>query len=190
MDRNVAANKNTVPRELRNKIQPLVLTFFERPLAGTLFGLGFALLSLYGPIVGPPDHNGLRYLLAPWICPWVGAVYFLLVPYNPYRGSPLIVGKMLNLDQRDADARRLVELFQSREARHVLIRIIFKISTILFVMMALITVIVRDSLNWSFSSYWLLPGLLGCCIGLSIVIAAQYISWGLKNWASPHNNGS
>lgn len=180
----MAANNNVVPSELRGKIQPLVLTFFERPVWVILFGLGFALLSLYGPIIGPPDHNGFRYLLAPWVCPWIGAAYFLFVPYNPYRGSPLFVGKMLDLDQRDPDARRLVQLFESQEARRVLVRIVLKISAILFMIMALITLIIPDSLNWSFSSYWLIPGVLGCCIGSSIVIAAQYIGWGLRNWAS------
>jgi len=186
----MVTHHNIVPHELRNKIQPLVLAFFERPAGVTLFGPGFALPSLYGPIFGhPSDHNGLLYLLAPWVCPWLSTTFHLFVPYNPYRGSPLFVGKFLDLDQHDPDAKNLVQLFQSKQAQRFLLITTVKLSIILFMIMAPISVVVRESLNWSISSNWFVAGVLGCCIGAEIVIASQYIGWGLRSWANSCRGG-
>jgi hypothetical protein len=52
----------------------------------TVFGFGVALLAIYGPLVGPPDHDGFRYLLLPVLSPWVPALWYKLCPINPYSG--------------------------------------------------------------------------------------------------------
>jgi hypothetical protein len=44
-------------------------------------------LAIYGPLVGPPDHDGFRYLLLPVLSPWVPALYYKLRPINPYSRS-------------------------------------------------------------------------------------------------------
>ncbi len=191
MGSSVAASKSPLPHELRSKVPPLVVMFLEQRIFWTLFGLALALFSLYGPIAGPHahDYNGYRYLLAPWVCPWVPAISYIIFPPNPYRGYPASFAGMVELDQRDPDAKRLAELFRSPEARHVLVRTTLKISAVLFVVMALVTVAVRDSLTWSFSSYWLIPGLLGGAIGSLGALRSQVISWGLRNWAASYRRG-
>jgi len=178
--------RGTLSPELRGKIQPLVLGLFEQPAWITAFGLGFALFSMHGPIAGPiTDHNGFLFLIAPWVCPWPGTVYFLLVPYNPYRGSPLIVGTMSGLDQRDPDAKRLVELYRSSEGRRALIQTSVGVSVILFTVMAALGFLLRDSLNWSILSPWFFMGVLGSTIGSGVAIGALHIAWGLNRWHRP-----
>jgi len=157
----------------------------------TLFGSGLAVFLLYGPIAGPhaPDHNGLRYLIAPWICPWGAAVFYQFLPFNPYRrGSVSQFVGMVDFDKRDSDAKRLVAVFRSAEARRALVRITLKISAILFVIMALVTVTFRHSLNWSFSSYSLSLSLIGGTIGASIAVASEYVNWGVRRWAASYGS--
>ena len=188
----MAANKDIIPRELRAKVPPLLFMNVQMRTFGTLFGVGLAVFMLYGPIAGPhaPDHNGLRYLIAPWICPWGAALWYYFAPFNPYgKGSVSRFAGMVDYDKRDSDAKRLVEVFRSAEARRALVRITLKISVILFVVMALITVAVRHSLNWSFSSYSLSLSLIGGTIGATIAVGSEYISWGMKHWAASYRSG-
>lgn len=183
-----AASRNPIPRELKDKIPPLMFTLVvEMRTFGIIFGLALALFSLYGPIIGPSNHNGFRYLLGPWVCPWLLALYYRFFPYHPYRGSTLFVGELVDLDKRDVDAKRLDELFQSAEARHMLVRTTLKMSVIIFVVMALVTATVHDSLNWSLSSAWQDPGLLVGAIAASIAVGVEYLSWGISRWAASYN---
>ena len=55
--------KFTLPPELKVKISTgLAVMIGEHGAFLTIFGFGFAILMLFGPIVGPPDHNLFRYL--------------------------------------------------------------------------------------------------------------------------------
>lgn len=187
MGRSVAASKDTIPRELRGKVpSPMFTLAVQMRTFGVLFGLALAVFALYGPIVGHQDHNGIRYLFAPWLCPWVLFFYHRVFPYHPYRGSALFLGEMVDLDQRDPDAKRLDEVFHSAEAQRVLVRTSLKIAVVLFFLMVLITVAVHDSLNWSLSSAWQDPGLLVGAIGASIAVGIEYINWGLRTWAASY----
>ena len=188
----MAVNEDTIPRELRAKAPPLLLMFVKQRVYWTIFGLGLAVFLLYGPISGPnaPDHNGLRYLLAPWICPWGAAIYYMFVPFNPYSsGSVSRFAGMIDYNKRDSDANRLVEVFRSPATRHALIRVTLRISVILFLIMMLITIIIRHSLTWSFSSYWLGEGLLGGTVGASIAVGSEYVNSGVRFWAA-HYRGT
>jgi FtsH-binding integral membrane protein len=90
---------------------------------------------------------------------------------------------MLDLDKRDSEANRLVELLRSPAAKRFVIWTTLKMCALLFSIMAVIAIALRGSLNWSFTSYWLLQGIIGCCIGSLISLGAEYIGWALRNWA-------
>lgn len=188
----MTADKHRIPRELRDKVSPMLAGAVEHTTVWTLFWVAVAAFMLYGPIRGPhaPDHNVLRYLLAPWVCPWGMTLWFWLVPFNPYGKGPVVQARgMRDDDKHDADARRLVALFRSPEAHRALLRITLKISLMLFVVMALITVAARHSLQWSLSSYWLLWGLMGAGIATSMALGLEYLSWGIRRWAATADGG-
>jgi hypothetical protein len=62
-----------IPERLRRKVPSALLMLADEHVSLTFFGLGLAILFLYGPVAGIPDHNGLRYLLGPPICASVPA---------------------------------------------------------------------------------------------------------------------
>jgi len=139
--------------------------------------LGFALYvaSLNGPIIGKTDHNGYRYLIGPFVCALIASSFFIFRPFNPYRGPAARLGGMEAVPESDLEARRLVELFRSDHARQFIWQTSAKMSSICFLLMAIITWADRNSLHWSISSPWAVPGLIGGCIGAYLAIGAEYI---------------
>src|SRR5580704_15924617 len=124
--------------------------FFRHRCLWGAFGVGLAVFLLYGPILGrPPDHNGFRYLLAPWLAPIIPALYYYLFGFNPYRGYPAELDGLSYLDKHDDDAKRLVLIFHSETSRRVLLVSYFKVSMIIFLIMLIITLCFIDSLDWS-----------------------------------------
>ena len=178
-----------IPVELRRKVPPFVLLGFNLRRFSVLFGLGLSVLFLYGPIFRHPDHNGIRYLVGPWLCPLLAAAYYLLLPFNPYRGIGARSAGLVDGNEHDSDAQRLVEIYQSKEARLFLVAVAFKTSAGLFVIMAVITFASRASIQWSLVSPWLVPGLLGCSIGSLITVGCYYVAWGIQKWAGMRGNG-
>ena len=188
----MTAEKYRIPRELRAKMSPMLAGVVEHTTVWTLFWVAVAAVLLYGPISGPhaPDHNALRYLLAPWVCPWGMTLWYWLVPFNPSGKGPVVqIAGRKDDDPPDADARRLAALFRAPAARRALLRITLKISLMLFAVMVLITVVVRQSLQWSLSSHWLLWGLMGAGIATSIAVGQEYFSWGIKRWVATADRG-
>jgi hypothetical protein len=159
------------------------------------FGLGLAAFCLYGPIAGASDHNGFRYLVGPWICPSVTAVFRSLFPFRPYRGI-MFVDRTRDVDTTDRVSMRLVEIYRSNEARGYLWRQCLKLSAILFVIMGLLSLPVQHSLNWSFpyslyqsmpssaSRDWFWLGWGGGILGSYIALMTDYVTWGLMRWAN------
>jgi hypothetical protein len=171
--------------KLRRKVPPYVVMFLDQRQLWSLLGMGLCLLSLYGPLIGhDPDHNGLRYLLGPFVYPLPSLVFYLVNHFSPYRGPAARLARMVDMDKYDADAKRLVEIFQSVDADRVLLRVTILLSVALFIIMALVAYIFRSSLNWSPVSPWQAYGLAGGCIGSLLVIGTQYVVWGLKTWAA------
>ena len=118
----------------------------------TIFGLGLALLGIYGPVVGIPDHDGFRYLLLPLLCSWVPALYYKLrpiQPYSGYRGRWGDLGPMIGKDEKDAEAKSLVDLLRSGEGQAAVTRVAIRSSMVLFVPMALISLALWGSLTWT-----------------------------------------
>ncbi len=191
----VAANKLVLPPELRRKISPALYTLIAQQSSFMrYFGLGLAAFCLYGPIAGASDHNGFRYLVGPWICFGVTAVFRSFFPFRPYRGI-LFVDRTHDIDTTDPASMRLVEVYRSIEARRYLWRQCLKLSAILFVIMGLLSLPVRDSLNWFFpyslyqsvpssvSRDWFWLGWGGGILGSHIALMTDYVTWGLTTWA-------
>jgi hypothetical protein len=177
-------NGPILSKELKRKVPPFVSMFLEQRPFWLLFGIGLGIFLLYGPVIGrPADHNGFRYLLGPLVCPVPSFLFYVVRPFNPYRGPAARFAGMLDMDKRDPDAQQLVQLFRSDQARNFLVRATVKLSAILFVVMAVITVACRNSLNWLVVSPWFGQGLTGGLIACLVTLGSAYIAWGLESWA-------
>lgn len=189
------ASRTVLPQELKRKISPGLHTMVaEHSAFLRLFGLGFSVLLLYGPVAGMPDHNGFRYLLGPWICPAIVAAYRTIVPFRPFRGTTF-VEHTHDVDRTDPAVMRLVELYKSSEAVRYLWKQTMKFAAVLFVIMGFIALLTRGSLRWSFpysldgaaasdtARYWFWMGWIGGCLGAFIALMTDYIRWGLMTWA-------
>jgi nitrate/nitrite-specific signal transduction histidine kinase len=111
-------------------------------------------------------------------------LYFIWSTISALIAGQQLVSRRWSMDKYDADAKRLVEIFQSVDANRVLVRVAILLSVALFIIMALVAFIFRSSLNWSLVSPWQAYGLVGGCIGSLLVIGTQYVVWGLKTWAA------
>lgn len=198
----MAANRLVLPPELRRKISPALYTLIaQRSTFMRYFGLGLAAFCLYGPIAGISDHNGFRYLVGPWICPGVTAVFRSFFPFRPYRGI-MFVDRTRDVDTTDVASMRLVEVYRSSKARRYLWRQWLKLSAILFIIMGLLSLPVRDSLIWSFpyslhqsvassvASDWFWLGWGGGILGSYIALMTDYVTWGLGTWADEEGRTS
>ena len=182
------ARKRTgpVPGYLRRKVPSALLMLVDGRKFIEILGLGLALILIYGPIVGPPDHNAISYLVAPLICPWIPAIYYLLRPIRPYsgyRGRWGTLGGMIGKDKTDPEAARLTALFASSDARAYILRAALRMSAILFAPLAVTALIAWQSLTWTLSSPDQFPGFAGGFIGSYIALFADVISWGILTWA-------
>jgi hypothetical protein len=152
------------------------------------FAIGLASLSVYGPIVGVhQDHNVLRYLLAPWMCPVLVGAYYRIVGYDPYGKVPShwLWGRP-DFDKVDADAKRLVDTFRGPLAKVAVLRCSLRVSVTIFGLVAvgsIVTLVLRDSLSFAPWSGWMAMGLLGCLVGSYIAVSWLFVEWGLGTWA-------
>ena len=151
------------------------------------FFSGFCLVLgaffLYGPIPARvADHNGLRYLLGPWIGPLVGLGICLLFPTNPYRGIRSREQSLYRLDERDPEARRLTELLRSPECRRVAFVAAMKVAAIWCAVLAGAAILFRASLQWDLispGSFW---GYGGGTLFAWLFIRLQATGWALTTW--------
>ena len=175
--------QNDLPSGIKNKVSPYIVGCVERRELIIGFGMAMSIVCIFGPIVGHPDHNGVRYLMAPFIMPYVPAIYLTLRPFRPFRGIPFVTGTW-DVDTSDTEVMRLVELYRSEAAKRFVWRSAVKLSVILLCSMVVLGVLVRNSLEWSFWSSWTWQGMVGCCLFSGIVLAHEYIAWGFRAWAA------
>jgi hypothetical protein len=168
---------------LKRKVPPFLFTYFENRVFWTLFGIASGVFFLYGPIPARiADHNGYRYLFGPIVCMLPPILFYILKPFNPYRGALARYSGMVDMDRRAPEAKRLVETFRSPAARRFILLTSVKISAIWLSIMAVITAACANSLNWSFRSPWLGQGLIGGCIASLVALGSEYIAWGVRTW--------
>jgi hypothetical protein len=171
--------------------------------------IGLAAFFLFGGPVSimNPDHSGFVYLLGPWVCPTLIALFlstlFAKTHFRVYRGNPF--SEHSDVDTGDPAVMRLVLLFNSDEIRRHLWHESLKLSCILFAILGTAAILLRNSLYWTLPapqnqfllnrragepgfSFWL--GLLGCSMFTVWILVSGYIRWGLRTWAkreSSHN---
>ena len=174
-----------VSGRFRRKVPPALLMFADGRKLWVVFGLGLALFGIYGPVVGPPDNDGWRYLLGPLILPWLPAIYYFfrpIRPYSGYRGRYGDLTGMIDKDETDPEAARLSALFRSDGARRFMMRTALTHSAILFAPLALATLALGDSVAWNLWTPWLVPSAVLGLIGSTIAFFAEIIHWGVVTW--------
>lgn len=196
-------NGAILPAELARKISPWMVNSAEMTgTVGKSAFIGLAAFFLYGgPVsITNSDHSGFVYLLGPWVCPNLISLFlsalFGMTHFRVYRRSPF--SEHSNVDTGDPVVMRLVALFNSDEIRRHLWHESLKLSSILFAILGIAAILLRDSLYWTLPSpqnqfllnrrtgepgfsFWL--GLLGCAMFTFLVLASDYIRWGLMTWA-------
>jgi hypothetical protein len=199
------AKKNAMlPAELARKISPWTVNSAE--MAGTVGKtalVGGMALSLYGP-----DHNGFLFLLGPWVCPTLIALFwsalFARRRFRIYRGSPFAEYKYVDTGD-DPAVTRLAELFNSSEARRHLWHESLKTSAILFAILGTAALLQRNSLEWAYPApvnhflgtarrgvpgYWFWAGLFSCCLFAFLALVSDFHCWCLTTWAKRESGGS
>lgn len=175
-----------LPPELEAKIPPMQLgVVYEQRHPAFIIGALLATLSMYGPL----SHNarsGFTFFVVPWIAPWTAALGCLLIPYNPYRFASF-AGKLVGLDTRDPDARRLVAIFRPKRSYQYLAGIALKLSLAMFLMMILIDTITRQPLDWHTPADRFFSAGVGSTIGSYLMISSLHVAWGLRKWVNEYH---
>jgi hypothetical protein len=138
---------------------------------------------LYATLLGPPHTSEWVYLLTASFGPAAFAVWCIIFPFNPYQSAPAIREGMKTLDQRDQDAKSLVALLRSAEARNFLLRMALKLSFLFCAPMVLISAVRHTVPIWRFGIDCLvrIPFFLFVC--LFVLFRIELLSWALKNWS-------
>ena len=77
-----------------------------------VFGFVMAVFFLFGPLPARmADHNAIRWLLGPIVCPLVAFGLHVLFPYRPYGNYYARREGLGDLDASDPDAKRLSDLY-------------------------------------------------------------------------------
>lgn len=151
-------------------------------------------MGVSGPLVGillpwlasMNERDGYAYFLCLLIYPWISALYFIILPRNPYRGMVWGYSKKLNgLDRTDQDARRLVDVYRSVAARLFIMSSTLKILAVFFVDAILIAFTHRSSFVWQFSvhSFTVGPIVIAYLVGSFLYVGITYSIWGFRTWA-------
>jgi hypothetical protein len=199
-----AQKKSMLPPELARKISPWMVNSAEMTSAvGKSAFIGLAAFFLFGgPVsITNPDHSGIVYLLGPWVCPSLIALFwsalFARTHVRILRGSPFSKHSYVDTGD-DPVVMRLAELLNSKEARRHLWHESLKLSCILFAILGTAAILLRDSLYWTLPapqnqfllnrragepgfSFWL--GLLGCSMFTFLILGSDYYRWCLTTWA-------
>jgi hypothetical protein len=198
-----AQNTTILPPELARKVSPLLVNSAEVAGAvGKSALTGVAAVSLYGPVgIGFSDHNGFFYLLGPWVCPILSALFWSAVlarvRMRVYRGTPFSEPTYVDTGD-DPIVMRLAELLNSNEARRHLWHETLKESSILFAILGTAAFLLRDSLSWVYPSpgnhflwtarrgelgSWFWFGLPICLFSTFVILVSDYHRWCLMTWA-------
>ena len=122
------------------------------------------------------------------MCPLLGLVIPLLFPYNPYRARRASGRSLYRLDERDENARRLVEILRSQDCRRITLRETANLAALLFGILAALTLVYRASLSWQLTSSWLVQGVGGGALFAWLFIRVRSVAWALDAWQEEAGN--
>jgi hypothetical protein len=155
----------------------------------SVFAFVLAAFTLFGPITPRnADHNAYRYLLGPFACSLVALAMHLLFRFNPYRWNRYRDRSLSHLDERDEDARRLVEIIGQPAYVQTVLRATAWLAVPWFLVMAGCTLWLQHSLNWRPVSSGLFFGVVGGVLFAWVFIRVQIISWALSTWWSQYGD--
>jgi len=187
----VAANKRDkkyafVPEALWGKFPNSWILMLEGStrIVGELTMLFVAFLILYATLLGPPHRSEWAYLLTASLGPAVVAVWYIMIPFNPYRSMSAVREGMKNLDKRDQDAKKLVALLNSSEARHFLLRKAWTLSLLFFAPMVIISVVMHAKPIWRFGADCVVRISIFIFVSLFVLFRMELLRWALKRWES------
>jgi hypothetical protein len=172
-----------VPKPLRSKFPIAWILMLENKwntrivLEINLLVLSF--LILYATIL---DRSEWIYLLTASFGPEAVAFWYIVFPMNPYRSMPAIRERMKDMDKTDPDAAELVALLKSSEAHRFLLKTGWKLSSLFFVPMAIISFAMHRVPTWRIGadSAVRIPAFFLMC--LFILFRMELLAWALKNW--------
>jgi hypothetical protein len=185
----VAADKrherfDFVPKPLRGKFPIAWIIMLENNMRIVLeiTQLVLSFLILYGTILGPPHRSEWIYLLTASFGPVAFAVWYIVFPMNPYRSIVAIREPMKDMDKTDPDAAELVALLESSEAHRFLLKTGWKLSSLFFVPMAIISFAMHKIPSWRIGadSAVRIPAFFLIC--LFTLFRMELLAWALKNW--------
>ena len=172
-----------VPSRLSGKLPFRMAMLYGSRRFYVAFGLVMAVFFLYGPLPAhAADRNGWRWLLGPIVCPLIALGTHRIAPIRPYSGRSARQDGLQDLDARDADARRLNDLFTGAEAGAFEWRLTLQLIVALEMVMAVLALGFHASLGWELSSRWLVPGILGGALMSWIVIKTALLGWAIDRW--------
>jgi hypothetical protein len=173
-----------VPEALWGKFPNSWILMLEKSMriTGEVTMLLLSFLILYATLVGPPHRSEWIYLLTASLGPGILAVWYIVFPLNPYQSMSAIREGMKDLDQRDQDAKQLVALLRSPEARRFLIERGLKLSLLFVVPMAIISAGLRMTPIWRFSADCMvrIPFFIFVC--LFVLFRIELLNWALRSW--------
>ena len=139
--------------------------------------------GLYGPIFGRDQNpNGFVFFGGSLLCPCLAAVVLMIFPFRPYRSSPFGRGGPDFIDVRDPDMGKLAKIFTSTQATLFLWRSTLRFAFILLLLMALLAVPLRHSLEWS----WDLPlqTVFLTLIASYLSLGSAVMDWGFRTYSA------
>jgi hypothetical protein len=144
--------------------------------------LVIAVLGMIGPLVGRyQDHNGFSFFVGPILGPVVAALILTVFPFRPYRGSPFAPDGFRRLDGKNPEDAALVSIFRSNEMKLFLWLSALKLTLILELIMGVISLVFRHSLNWT------LPGpvtaVIGPILASYLALASRVMDYGFRAYA-------
>jgi len=143
---------------------------------------------LYATILGPPHRSEWIYLLTASLGPQAVAVWYIVFAINPYRGTVAMRARIKDLDKSDPDAAELVALLKSSEAHRFLLKAGWKLSSLFFVPMVIISFAMHRIPTWRIGADAAvrIPAFFLIC--LFTLFRMEFLAWALKNWAKCKRN--
>ena len=174
-----------VPNELWGKFPNSWVLMLDgsTKVVGELTMLFLSFLIHYATFFAPPHYRGdWVYFVTAGVGPATFAAWYSVFPFNPYRSMAAIREGEKDLDQRDGDAKRLVELLRSPGARSFMWRRASQLSVLLLVPMIIISAVIQKMPIWRFGPDCVIGIPIFFFVCLFVLFRIELLAWALKSW--------